>query len=107
MADEEFYSMSDSAIEAVLDNCLVDEYENDARMVVYTLGDSMGYGVNILSADGSVSFGKASAATFNLAVSLACARATAFLQQFKEEEASETAALKAALADLAEDEDDE
>lgn len=102
MADEE-YSMSDSAIEAILDNCMVDEFENDARMVVYTLGDSMGYGVNIMSPDGSASFGKASASTFSLAVSLACARATAFLQQFKEEEALEVEALKAILADEEDD----
>lgn len=106
MADED-YSLSDSAIEAVLDNALVEEFENEARMVVYTLGDSMGYGVNIMSPDGQVSFGKASAATFSLAVSLACARATAFIQEFKESEAADQEAIRAVLAELTDDEDDD
>lgn len=84
-------SLEDGMLSVIVDDALVENFKSSAVLLVTPLGDSIGYRVVVCSLDGGMEFGRASAETVSLAISLACARATANLQEAMEDEAAETA----------------
>lgn len=79
--------LGDSMLEAIVEDALVDKFEHaavPAVILITPLGDGVGFKASVLSGDGETRFGQASASSVVLAVSNACARATATLQEFQE-----------------------